>query len=373
MTSAVAIGLSQDNGGGAVAPYVAGKNAIINGAMEISQRNGTSTVTPASAYAGQQIYVLDRFLYASGQTSSVMTFQQVTDAPAGFVYSLKSTVASAVSSLPTSDDYNLAHMIEGSQVAAYNLGTSSAATATLSFWAKSSLTGNFTISLQNNAYNRTFVTTYNITAANTWQKFSITFAGDTSGTWVRDTSGVGLRVIWNLGASTANSTSTTNTWQGTYYSHVTGSNNLVSTAGATLYITGVQLELGSTATPFSRAGGTLQGELAACQRYYWRLTAANNNYTTFCIGANYSSTQAYYAMRPPVTMRATPSQSASSAGNFSTYNGSGGVTLSSISNDILNPDSFAIVGNVSSGLTAGYAARLGANNTSAYIEWSAEL
>jgi hypothetical protein len=287
---------------------------------------------------------------------------------------LKSTVASAVSSLPTGDDYNLAHMIEGSQVAAYNLGTSSAATATLSFWAKSSLTGNFTISLQNNAYNRTFVTTYNITAANTWQKFSITFAGDTSGTWVRDTSGAGLRVIWNLGSGTANTTSTTNTWQGTYYSHVTGSNNLVSTAGATFYITGVQLEISPVATAFSRAGGTLQGELAACMRYYQQINPATTYGIMFPNVIASSTTASNNGYVYPVQMRAAPSVSFSGNIRLVDWITSNQYTVSGFSGG--NSSVFMCDANINvgSGLTVGRIYQVSSNGSlSSSFNFSAEL
>jgi hypothetical protein len=356
------------------AQFVAGKNAVINGAMEISQRNGISAVTPASGYAGQQIYVLDRFVYTSGQISSAMTFQQVTDAPTGFVYSLKSTVASAVTSPSSTDDYGLAQFIEGSQVAAYNLGTSSAATATLSFWAKSSLTGNFTISLQNNAYNRTFVTTYNITTANTWQKISITFAGDTAGTWVRDTSGAGLRVVWNLGTGSGSTTSTTNTWQGAYYSHITGSNNLISTAGATLYITGAQLELGSVATPFSRAGGTLQGELSACERYYQLIASGTGK--CFGTGNYFGSGQVHGLIPLRTTMRTVPT-SASVVGtgyykvysNGSTTNLLNSITLGSESNERV----ILLFNNTEASGTQGTGLMLITNNAASFIALQAEL
>jgi hypothetical protein len=233
------------------------KNRIINGAMVIDQRNAGASVTPTTS-----TYTLDRWNAVNSITSKY-TVQQVSDAPTGFINSLKVT-SSAATSLGASDYYYLQQNIEGLNVFDFAFGTASAATSTLSFWVKSSLTGTFGGVLSNSAANRSYPFTYTISAANTWEQKTVTITGDTTGTWLT-TNGTGLRVDFGLGVGSTYS-GTAGAWAATTYVSATGATSVVGTNGATFYITGVQLEKGSTATSFDyRPYGT---ELALCQRYY---------------------------------------------------------------------------------------------------------
>ncbi len=233
------------------------KNRIINGAMVIDQRNAGASVTPSTS-----TYTLDRW-NAVNSIASKYTVQQVADAPAGFINSLKVT-SSAATSLGASDYYYLQQNIEGLNVSDFAFGTANAVTSTLSFWVKSSLTGTFGGVLSNSAANRSYPFTYTISSANTWEQKNVTIAGDTTGTWLT-TNGIGLRVDFGLGVGSTFS-GTAGSWAGTTYVSATGATSVVGTNGATFYITGVQLEKGSTATNFDyRPYGT---ELALCQRYF---------------------------------------------------------------------------------------------------------
>jgi len=253
------------------------KNRIINGAMVISQRNGTSSVTPIN---GQ--YVLDRFQYNHNQASKFTT-QQSTTAPVGFVNSLLVTSSSAYS-LGAGDYFAITQPIEGYNVADLGWGTANAKTVTLSAWVYSSLTGTFGGSIMNGAYNYAYPFTYSIPVANTWTQISVTIAGPTAGTWPTDNSS-SVQVIFGLGVGTTYS-GTAGAWTGSLKFSATGAVSVVSTNGATFYITGVQLEVGSTATSFDyRSIGT---ELALCQRYFeagslWRegTNAASGNFCVF--------------------------------------------------------------------------------------------
>jgi len=228
---------------------MAGRNKIINGAMVFDQRNAGAVVTA-------EAYLVDRWRVWRNQTYDI---QQVTDAPAGFSNSLRVTKTNT-----TQSTYGyLVQYIEGFNFADMAFGTANAKIVTLSFWVKSSVTGTFSAGLINSASNRSYPATYTISAANTWEYKTITIAGDTSGTWLT-TNGIGAGVWFNFGAA---GTATANTWNSTdATSGVTGNANLGTTNGATFYITGVQLEAGSVATPFEhRQYGQ---ELALCQRYY---------------------------------------------------------------------------------------------------------
>lgn len=234
------------------------RNRIINGDMRIDQRNAGAAVT-----ANQSVYFVDRWVTLATQTSKA-TVQQSTTAPAGFGNSFVYTSSSAYSVLST-DYFGFAQQIEGNNMIDFAWGTSSAATVTLSFWVRSSLTGTFGGSLRNNAGDRSYPFTYTITAANTWEQKSITIAGDTSGSWPL-TNGIGIRVLFGMGMG-SNHLGTAGSWASANYLGAIGQSSVVGTNGATFYITGVQLEAGSTATPFeNRPIGT---ELALCQRYFF--------------------------------------------------------------------------------------------------------
>jgi len=244
------------------------KNRIINGGMVIDQRNAGASVTPPIGSS----FTLDRFNLVSSQASK-FTVQQNAGAitpPVGFSNYLGITSLSAYS-ISSTDYFTLQHPIEGFNIADLGWGTVNASAITLSFWVRSSLTGTFGGALRNNAANRSYPFSYSIPIANTWTQISITVAGDTTGTW-EITSNAGIRLDFGLGNGSTIS-GTAGTWAAGLYRSATGAVSVVGTSGATFYITGVQLEKGSTATSFDeRAYGT---ELALCQRYYQYASSMN--------------------------------------------------------------------------------------------------
>jgi hypothetical protein len=271
--------------------------------MVIDQRNaGASVAIPDSTVT----FLTDRFRFDEN-TDGSFSGQQVSTAPSGFINSLKFTVTSADTSLAAGQYANLRQPIEGLNVADLAWGTASAATVTLSFWVYSSLTGTFGGSLRNSAGDRSYPFTYTISTANTWEKATITVAGDTTGTWLT-TNGTGLIVIWGLGVGSTFS-GTAGAWAAANYLSATGAVSVVGTNGATWYVTGVQLEKGSTATSFDvRSYGT---ELALCQRYYETTSypSASQGLDTTQISiiwnANFSSGQKYLVAKraaPTVTL-----------------------------------------------------------------------
>jgi hypothetical protein len=239
------------------------KNRIINGAMVVDQRNAGASVTPAAS-----AYTVDRWRLTMTQASkfSVQQNQGSVTPPAGYTNYIGVTSLSAYS-VVSSDYFNLLQRVEGYNAADLGWGAAGAATVTLSFWVRSSLTGTFGAALSNVNANRTYPFTYTIPggSSNTWVQISVTIPGDTSGTWNK-TNDVGIALQFSLGAGSTY-TSTAGTWQaGNYWGGVTGQVSVVGTNGATWQITGVQLEKNTGATGFDvRPYGT---ELALCQRYY---------------------------------------------------------------------------------------------------------
>jgi len=228
--------------------------------MRIDQRNAGASVTPTS---GQ--YLVDRFVAYLSQTSKFTAQQNAGSVtpPGGFKNYLGATSSSAYS-VTSTDEFEICQAIEGFNVADLGWGAANAQTITLSFWVRSSLTGTFGGFLKNNAGNRGYVFSYSISAANTWEQKSVTISGDTTGTWASDNS-IGILIGWSIGAGSSK-VSTAGSWSSTVYVGVTGQVNLVGTNGATFYITGVQLEVGTAATPFERR--QYGQELALCQRYF---------------------------------------------------------------------------------------------------------
>jgi len=290
MTLAVNIAQSGSNN-------VTFRNKIINGNMVIDQRNAGASVTPAN---GVSTYTLDRWSIYVSQASK-LTAQQSSTASTGFVNSLLVTSSSAYSVL-TGDDFELRQFIEGYNTADLMWGTANAQTVTLSFWVRSSLTGTFGGAIRNSANDRSYVFSYTISSANTWEQKTVTIAGDTSGTWLT-TNGRGMAVIFSLGAGST-FLKAAGSWGAGEYAGVTGQTNLVGTSGATLYITGVQLEAGTTASPFEyRQYGT---ELQLCQRYYWKIKGSDGNYACFSSGLSTSPTTSRQFLPYPAPMRTAP-------------------------------------------------------------------
>jgi hypothetical protein len=282
------------------AQYTGFKNRIINGAMGISQRNAG-----ASGTAGA--YTVDRWAYFQTQTSKG-TWQQNAGSvtpPVGFTNYLGFTSSSSYS-VTSGDIFMFRQFIEGFNVADLGWGTANAQTVTISFWVRSSLTGTFGGSVNNNANSRSYPFSYTISSANTWEQKTITIAGDTTGTWTTDNT-AGITLIFGLGVGSTSS-GTAGAWATAAYYSATGATSVVGTNGATFYITGVQLEKGSTATSFDyRPYGT---ELALCKRYCaFNLSSAGFSNTTTIFSCMVS---------PEIEMRASPT--------LSIFNGSGAVT-----------------------------------------------
>ncbi len=260
--------------------------------------------------------------------------------------------------------------IEGLNITDFAWGTASAATVTLSFWVKSSITGTFSGALANSAYDRSYPFNYTISVASTWEYKTITIAGDTSGTWLT-TNGLGIRLYMSLGAG-SNFTGTANAWGATgRTASTTGTTSVISTLNATWQFTGVQLEKGSTATSFDvRPYGT---ELSLCQRYYYR--AVNGNTQPITNGFYYSSTDIRGIINFPCTMRISPSlvsssgtdhfrlQAVGSDDTFDTLLDAGPKSTTSMY--------LYINSNVSG--TAGNAGAILSNNASASLAFNSEL
>ena len=338
------------------------KNRIINGAMVIDQRNAGASVTITTA----EEYIVDRFNFAPS-SSSKLTGQQSTTAPAGFSNSILLT-STAATSVASGDYYFMQHKVEGFNFADCNWGTADAKTVTLSFWCRSSVTGTYGGALVNSAQNRSYPFTYTISVANTWEQKTITVAGDTSGTWVGATNGIGVRLRLGFGVGSTYS-GTAGSWASASYFSATGATNWISTNGATFYITGVQLEVGSSATGYEyRQYGT---ELALCQRYFVTLLGSGS-YSRAGFGIANGSTSCVIGISQPVAMRTGPTIAYS--GSIGLYNGSTITNATSFSVDYTDLIYSTVVVNVTSGLSAGFPYQLlSAANTTARITLSSEL
>ena len=271
------------------------KNRILNGGMQIDQRNAGASVTPTN---GQ--YTLDRW-QCGGSVSSKFTVQQSSTAPTGFVNSSLITSSSAYT-VGAGENFVFFQNIEGYNTADLMWGTANAQTVTLSFWVRSSLTGTFGGAIQNSATNRSYPFTYTISTANTFEYKTLTIAGDTSGTWLT-TNGCGIIVRYGLGVGSTGS-GTAGAWAGANYLSATGATSVVGTNGATWYVTGVQLEKGSTATSFDYRPYTT--ELALAQRYFISLANATSSSP---MGNGYQQaalTTSVILTYLPVSMRTSP-------------------------------------------------------------------
>lgn len=331
------------------------RNRIINGAMMIDQRNAGNAVNMAAAGV---TYGVDRW-WSYEDTDGTMTMQQSGEAPPGFSRSLVCTVTSADTSLTMMQRVVIAQTIEGNNLADAAYGSASAATFTLSFWVRCSLTGTFGGAFKNST--RSYPFTYTISSANTWEYKTITVTGDQT-TTMSVTNLAGMTINFGLGVGSFYST-TAGAWTTGDYNSATGATSVIGTNGATFYITGVQLEKGSVATPFEwRSYGA---ELALCKRYFQLCSSLFGNAG--------GSTTFYSIFQFPVEMRAAPTATLTAALNV-TFPGVAGYTQSSVNIGAATSSSttgaFLSFGNFT-GMTAGNP--IGFNGNSQYVLLNAEL
>ncbi len=336
------------------------RNRIINGDMRISQAQAGASIS-VSTDPSPRNFPVDRF-FCSASGGGVYTAQRSTTAPAGFTNSLILTVTTADSSIAAGDVYYMCQAIEGFNVADLGWGSASAQTITLSFWVRSSIAGTYSGALRNNAVNRSYAFSYTINAANTFEYKTVTITGDTSGTWTTDNS-CGIFVDWDLGSGT-NFNGTANAWSAGNFLRNSSGTNWIATSGATFYITGVQFEAGTVASPFERRD--YGREFDMCRRYYERFT--NSGF--------YATGGAMYANQPRFCVtyypkRAVPSFGSSAASTFIVQGNGTNQT----------PSGFSVAGQDTTNtyfyptgttLAVGLSAALG-NGTTSYLEFPAEL
>ena len=287
------------------------RNLIINGDMRIAQRGTSATGKTTSGY-----YTCDRWNHVFS-TAGTWTFTQDTDVPSGqgFTNSLKMACTTANASLSASSSFQLHHRFEGQNLQHLKKGTANAESVTLSFWIKSNKTGTYQVNIQDRDNTRMISSTYTIDSADTWEKKILTFAGDTTGAFDNDNND-SIRMAWFLASgSNYNTGSVPTSWEATDTTDIAAglTVNLADSTSNYLNITGVQLEVGTEATPFEHRPYDM--ELQRCQRYYHQGMYAF---------MSSSATTLIYNLQFPVTMRTTPTET-------HRYPETGGVT-----NDVYN-------------------------------------
>jgi hypothetical protein len=322
--------------------------------MQVAQR-GTSF---SYAHDGTtNAFNLDRysFQFASSENFDC-TIAQVSDGPSGFSNSLKITTGTAESAVASDEYYVLVQSIEAQNLQKLSYGASSAKTTTLSFYVKSSLTGTFGLSLYLADDVRIINKTYTIDSANTWERKTINVVGDTTGVIDNDNGG-GMYIYWNFGSGSGyDGASTATTWENyttTNFMDSSSSDALVTTAGATWQLTGVQFELGEQATPFEHR--SFADELQRCQRYYAVKgnTEASGKYFGQTLQVWNTSSVYGVIAQYPATMRAVPTVSQS--GTFGAYTATSGAGNfnTSIQNFFGTSEAWATGGWSGSGLVVG--------------------
>ena len=333
------------------------RNLVINGDMRIAQRG--------SSFTANGSYGSDRFKTSFG--AGGFNTQNVSDAPAGFDKSVKITQTSYGSA-----SYKMLQTyIEGNDIVGLGWGASGAKSATLSFFVKGSVAGTYGVTIQNAATGGSrvsYVSSYTINSANTWEFKTVTITGPTSYTWYTDTQR-GIGIIFSLG-STPYATSTLNQWQVANVFDVSGGVDLSNNSGATLYVTGVQFEPGEQSTPFEYRSYT--EELARCQRYFAIFPGRSGGIPFW--QAYTGSNQCSCSLPIPFNMRATPTPTDKGTGTSTTtgycYNSNGSQVNSRYANNnapVLSCGGFAPSG---LGLIMGFGSHQSGTNDATVASWN---
>jgi hypothetical protein len=347
------------------------RNRIINGDMRIDQRNNGASVTVTTT----NVYSVDRFradINSSG--TGRFSVQQSSTAPTGFVNSLQVTVTTADAAPSANFGYSIQQLIEGTNISDLALGTSNAQPITLSFWVRSSLTGTFPVTFLNENSTRAFGAQYTVSAANTWEIKTILVSGLTDGTWLTNTS-IGIRIVFGLGGGTSRTMALGyQTIADLVQTNVTGSAQLIATNGATFYLTGVQLEVGTVATPFERR--SFGQELALCQRYYQKIINTGSNTSRTMVIGGFNATRSFGGISLSTPMRTnTPAMTKGGNMFLETFGLATNLTVTDIGRyGDMNGSFIGVEVNAASGIVGGTAYTLSfGGGSNAYITLDTEL
>jgi hypothetical protein len=348
------------------------KNVVINGSMKVSQR-GTSFAAPADA-----AYLMDRFSWKNYVTTPVVTITQDTTSNIftayGFDTCMKIDVTTADGTVDGTNLTCLMYTMEGQDLQHWKHGSANSESLTLSFWFRSPKSGTHCVALHDLDHNMANIMEFEVASADTAEFISVTFVPKTSGTVIANDTTQGARIVWPMIAGSSYlDDSNVGGWSGNAGEKYISSNgqNLLDNVANNIYITGVQLEVGSIATDFAHEDyGTT---LARCQRYLHYHTRASSVDHIFAVGKVNSTTVAEFVMLHPVTMRAAPTMSISAVDDFGIRHANTTTTTTNLVNLVSGPNAACVSATVSSGLTAGQGALLYQGSDGDFIQWSAEL
>ena len=362
-----------DLAGAATAGTITGRNLIINGAFNVAQRSTSST--------SQDYATVDRFRTTVAATDELaFTQSQSTTVPSGqgFANSYKIEVTTAESALAADENFRIQTKIEAQNLQQLAYGTSSAKSLTLSFWVRSSLTGKYSVLFYQDDATRSNTPSFTISTADTWEYKTITIDGDTGGT-INNDNGAGINITWVLAAGT-DYAGTPHTGWGAYtatddFAHSDQVNFAAQTG--TFYLTGVQLEVGQTATPFEHESYHITAQ--KCYRYYYKIIENDGTVTYFGTGYHKNTTQSRIVCDLPVPMRTQPTavEQTGTAGDYATFEGGTQITCTVVPTySNYGTDLRQIVQFTSSGLVTGGAGdgrTASVSDGTVYLAWSAEL
>jgi len=347
------------------------RNMVINGAMNVAQRSVSVTgLGTADGY-----FTLDRFLVNINATSAGrFTMTQTADGPSGFANCLKLDCTTADTSIAASEQLTIDHRIEGQNLQRFKKGTADAEQFAVSFYVKGNASATYACELFDSDNTRQITKLFSVTTS--WNRIELIFPADTTGAF-DDDNAVSLNIIIGLhsGSTYTGGTLNSTAW-GAMSDNATrraGISSFFDSTNRTFFMTGLQLEVGSSATPFEHK--TFAQDLEECQRYYYKTGPLALN-DTFCLGFNGSATVAVGVTHYPVTMRADPTavEQNGTAAHYRIAHASTSTACSAVpSFDRATIDSGSTVFTVGSGLTTGQAVECRSLNGTAFLAWSAEL
>mgnify|MGYP001418475872 CR=1 FL=1 len=351
------------------------RNIIINGAMQVAQRATSATGLGSN---GSTYNTLDRFINVLNGTAGRFTQTQTADGPSGFANCLKIDVTTADTSIASGEYYILAHYLEGQDVQQIKKGTSDAEKVTVSFYVKGNASATYTLELEDADNNRRNSQTFAVTTS--WNRVVLTFNADTTGTLDDDNARSFNVNFWlHAGSDFTGGTFSNNSWGTDTNTRVSSSQtSIFDSTDRTFFLTGLQMEVGSQATPFEHR--SFGEELALCRRYYYQLgnvqlpASSSPPYGRVGQGQAISGTVGRVPFFFPQAMRAIPT---AEVNNIQIGNGATGainLTDAGIDTNTDSPDGVTIDFTVSSGLTSGQGCQaFQGNNSAGFVAFKAEL